>query len=130
MKIKTAISAAILIGTAFGSANAAEIDGRWIRKCGSDTYCRILIEKEGRATYKMTFALTSPPKSPLSNTSPSGCEWTASLRPKGDRLIGDGKFSARLERDTLVLVNAPDVCGHTKSPATFQRDDVDEFGDI
>ncbi len=118
-------------------AAQSDFEGRWIRNCGQETYCRLLINKADDSSFEVFFVHTQPSTkgTPLdtdaSAPDPTICEWSAEIRQQGstDVLTGNG-LTARMEGGKLAVTGIPSTCSEPGSSATFERDNADEFGDL
>lgn len=134
--IKIAVTAAILAITTFGMAEASGIEGRWIRECGEGTFCRLSIERTGKSSYAIVFMHTRPsgrgtPTDNGSEPDPTICEWHESLAARGSDGVSPSGLTARPMADGRInLSGIPDKCKKPGRAAVFDRDEVDEFGDI
>jgi hypothetical protein len=139
MTARTAILAAILLGFCNGSASAAsDLEGRWIRDCGDGRYCRLLVTGTGPSSFDVFFVLTQPSTkgTPLdtdaSAPDPTICEWKAEIRQHGSAEVpkGAGGLTARMDGGKLAVSGIPSKCSEPGSSATFERDEVDDCGDL
>jgi len=136
MLVRIAILATgILFAGAHPSA-ASDIEGRWIRDCGKEKYCRVSIEKTGKSSYSISFMHTQPSgKGTItdkgSEPDPLICGWDDTLAANGADGVSKSGLTARVTPSgRLELSGMPAKCREPGNAATFDRDDVDEIGDI
>lgn len=133
---RIAIIACATIMACPSASGASEIEGRWIRECGDEKFCRINIERTGRSTYAIQFMHTQPSTKGTildkgGEPDPSICGWDDIMAARNDDGVATSGLTAHPRADgTLALSGIPSDCGGLGKSAIFYRDDVDEMGDI
>lgn len=136
LPMKMSIVAVICSLTAGSVAASDGLEGRWIKPCGEDTWCRLYVERIDEDTIQMSFAHTRPSTQGTivdegNQPDPEICSWSETLSVQQNIARSANGMSAEIGQSGLLLLSGiSEDCEQPGREATFERDEVDEINDI